>query len=65
MPGQTSRPDLRPNALEKGKCGERAGSPTQGIVAAKTGIARAAIEMIADNVNLIRRILRVRFPVQS
>lgn len=36
-----------------------------GSFAAKTGIAKAAIEMIADTANLIRRILRVRVPVQS
>lgn len=39
--------------------------PAYYIVAAKTGMASAAMETIADTANLIRRILRVRVPVQS
>ena len=49
----------------RGRWRSLVGYLTQGIVAAKTGMAKAAIEMIADTANLIRRILRVRFPVQS
>jgi hypothetical protein len=41
------------------------GCTAYGSFAAKTGIAKAAIEMIADTANLMRRILRVRVPVQS
>lgn len=60
-----AKPDVRPNLHENGKLAVPCALPAQGIVAANTGIARAAIEMIADTASLIRRILRVRFPVQS
>lgn len=58
--------ELGPECSGQRETGNRlVGYPAKGIVAAKTGIAKVAIEMIADTASLIRRILRVRFPVQS
>ena len=60
-----AKPDLGQIGLAQRFAHRPTGCAAYGSFAAKTGIAKAAIEMIADTANLIRRILRVRVPVQS
>lgn len=59
------KPDLGQIGLARRSAHRPTGCAAYGSFAAKTGIAKAAIEMIADTANFIRRILRVRVPVQS